>query len=127
MQTHKDQSHDLKRKHLSNTVELQYYQLQALHEVRNEHLARQHASEWDNQIAYSKKAERELRKKHVLELKEHPKSMKVRYALMLASLLVVSLQYKVMYCTCVKLCSVCIDQDFSYKPHCGSHIKALEC
>lgn len=77
MQTHKDQSQDLRRKHLSNTIELQYYQLKSLHEVRNEHLARQHASEWDNQIAYSKKAERELRKKHVLELKEHPKSMKV--------------------------------------------------
>ncbi len=77
MQTHKDQSQDLRRKNLSNTIELQYYQLKSLHEVRNEHLARQHASEWDNQIAYSKKAERELRKKHVLELKEHPKSMKV--------------------------------------------------
>ncbi|CAI8037800.1 Serine/threonine-protein kinase TAO3 [Geodia barretti] len=33
--------------------------------------------EWDNQLAYSKKADREMRKKHVLELKEHPKSLKV--------------------------------------------------
>jgi len=46
--------------------------------MRNEHLGKQHASEWDNQLAYSKKAEREMRKKHVLELKEHPKSLKVK-------------------------------------------------
>ena len=65
------------RRHLSSTIELQYQQLRALHEMRNEHLAKQHASEWDNQLAYSKKAERELRKKHVLELKEHPKSLRV--------------------------------------------------
>ena len=77
MQSQKDQSQDLRRRHLSNSIELQYNQLKSLHEVRSEHLSRQHASEWDNQIAYSKKAEREMRKKHVLELKEHPKSMKV--------------------------------------------------
>jgi thousand and one amino acid protein kinase len=46
--------------------------------MRTEHLNRQHTLEWDNQIAYSKKAERELRKKHVLELKQHPKSLKIR-------------------------------------------------
>lgn len=77
MQVHKDQAQEMWRRHLSSTIELQYQQLRALHEMRNEHLAKQHASEWDNQLAYSKKAERELRKKHVLELKEHPKSLRV--------------------------------------------------
>ena len=77
MQVHKDQVQEMRRKHLSSTIELQYQQLRALHEMRNDHLSKQHASEWDNQLSYSKKAERELRKKHFLELKEHPKSLKV--------------------------------------------------
>lgn len=77
MQVHKDQVQEMRRRHLSNTIELQYQQLRSLHEMRTEHLTRQHASEWDNQLSYSKKRERELRKKHFLELKEHPKSLKV--------------------------------------------------
>lgn len=77
MQSHKDQVQEMRRRHLCSTIELQYHQLQSLHDVRMDHLSKQHASEWDNQLAYSKKADRELRKKHVLELKEHPKSLKV--------------------------------------------------
>ena len=77
MQTHKDSIQDVKRRHLSCTIELQYQQLRALHEMRTDHLSRQHASEWDNQLSYTKKAERELRKKHLIEQKEHPKSLRV--------------------------------------------------
>lgn len=77
MQSHKDQVQEMRRRHLCSTIELQYHQLQSLHDVRMDHLSKQHASEWDNQLAYSKKADRELRKKHVLELKEHPKSLKM--------------------------------------------------
>ena len=79
MQLHKERVQEMRRRHLTGTIELQYEQLKVLHEMRTEHLNRQHALEWDNQIAYSKKAERELRKKHVLELKQHPKSLKVNY------------------------------------------------
>lgn len=78
MQVHKDNGQEMRRRHLASTVELQYQQLRALHETRTDHLNKQHTSEWDNQLSYSKKAERELRKKHVLELKEHPKSLRVR-------------------------------------------------
>ena len=77
MQTHKDSVQDVKQRHLASTIDLQYQQLKSLHEMRSEHLNRQHASEWDNQLAYTKKAERELRKKHVIEQKEHPKSLRV--------------------------------------------------
>ena len=80
MQAHKDEVQELRRRHLASTIELQYQQLRSLHEMRIDHLNKQHASEWDNQLTYGKKAERELRKKHVLELKEHPKSLKVRLA-----------------------------------------------
>lgn len=77
MQTHKDSVQEVKRKHLSSTIEVQFHQLKSLHDMRAEHLSRQHASEWDNQLSYTKKAERELRKKHLIELKEHPKSLRV--------------------------------------------------
>lgn len=77
MQTHKDSTQDVKQRHLASTIELQYQQLKALHEMRTDHLNRQHASEWDNQLSYTKKAERELRKKHLIEQKEHPKSLRV--------------------------------------------------
>ena len=71
MQVHKDQVQEMRRRHLDNTIELQYQQLKALHDMRTDHLGNQHTSEWDNQLSYSRKAERELRKKHVMELKEH--------------------------------------------------------
>ena len=77
MQTHKDCTQEIKQRHLASTIELQYQQLKSLHEMRAEHLSRQHASEWDNQLSYTKKAERELRKKHLIEQKEHPKSLRV--------------------------------------------------
>ena len=77
MQVHKDQVQEMRRRHLASTIELQYQQLQSLHEIRTDHLNKQHALEWDNQLAYGRKADRELKKKHVLELKEHPKSLRV--------------------------------------------------
>ncbi len=79
IQTHKDSTQEIRQRHLANTIELQYQQLKALHEIRTEHLNRQHASEWDNQLSYTKKAERELRKKHLIEQKEHPKSLRVSH------------------------------------------------
>ena len=78
MQIHKDSTQETKQRQLSCTIELQNQELRSLHEMRMEHLGRQHASEWDNQLSYTKKAERELRKRHVIELKEHPKSLRVR-------------------------------------------------
>lgn len=78
MQVHKDQVQEMRRRHLASTIELQYQQLRSLHEMRTDHLNKQHALEWDNQLAYGRKADRELKKKHVLELKEHPKSLRVR-------------------------------------------------
>ena len=101
MQVHKDHSQEMMRRHLSNTIELQYQQLRALHEMRTEHLNNQHASEWDNQLAYCKKAERELRKKHVMELKEHPKSLKVRHAVVSFARSSVPLPLSLSVCVCV--------------------------
>lgn len=42
-----------------------------------EHQESQHATEWINQQEYSKRRGKELQKKHLVELKQHPKSLKV--------------------------------------------------
>lgn len=78
MQLHKERVQHMRKRHLESRIEMQYEHLKALHEMRTEHLNKQHALEWDNQLSYSKKAEKELRKKHVMELKQHPKSLRVR-------------------------------------------------
>ena len=77
MQLHKERVQDLRTKNSLSTIKIQTQQLSALYDMRIDHLNKQHALEWDNQIAYSKKADRELKKKHVLELKQHPKGLKV--------------------------------------------------
>ncbi len=77
MQLRKDGVQEMKRKHLVAKVEQQTRQLTVLYEMKTDQLNKQHCLEWDNQIAYSKKAERELRKKHVSEQKQHPKDLKV--------------------------------------------------
>jgi thousand and one amino acid protein kinase len=77
-QQHKDQYHQMKQRHLESTIELNYKQLRAVQAMRLDHLERQHSTEWANQQDYSKRTEKELRKKHLLELKQHPKSLKVK-------------------------------------------------
>lgn len=77
MQLHKERVQEMKKKHLQATIDLRQKQLTTLYEMKTEHLNKQHYLEWDNQIAYSKKADRELKKKHVSELKQHPKGLKV--------------------------------------------------
>lgn len=44
---------------------------------REEQLSNQHATELANQRDYMQRAEHELRKKHALQLKQQPKSLKV--------------------------------------------------
>lgn len=46
---------------------------------RDEQLANQHSTELANQREYMQRAEHELRKKHALQLKQQPKSLKVYY------------------------------------------------
>lgn len=77
MQLHKERVQEIKKKQLQAINSLRLRQLTALYDMKTEHLNKQHYLEWDNQIAYSKKADRELKKKHVSELKQHPKGLKV--------------------------------------------------
>ena len=64
-------------RHHDQTQELEYRQQKAVHAMREEHVRSMHATELSNQEEYMRRARRELRKKHALELKQQPKSLKV--------------------------------------------------
>jgi thousand and one amino acid protein kinase len=65
-------------RHHEGTQDLEYRQQRAVHTLREEQVQRQHGTELASQQEYMQRAERELRKKHALELKQQPKSLKVR-------------------------------------------------
>ena len=66
-------------RHHDQTQELEYRQQKAVHAMREEHVRSMHTTELNNQHEYMRRAQRELRKKHALELKQQPKSLKVRH------------------------------------------------
>lgn len=72
-----EQAHEILLKHHEKTQELEYRQQKSVHNLREEQIIKQHASELQNQTDYSDRAEKELMRKHALELKQQPKSLKV--------------------------------------------------
>lgn len=72
-----EQAHNMLLRHHEKTQELEYRQQRAVHALREDQVLRQHATELSNQQDYMQRAERDLRKKHALELKQQPKSLKV--------------------------------------------------
>ena len=63
-------------RHHEQTHELESKQQRSVHHIREDHLNRQHSTELGNQEEYMKRAQRELKKKHALEIKQQPKSLK---------------------------------------------------
>lgn len=76
-----EQAHNMLLRHHEKTQELEYRQQKAVHQLREEQVQRQHDTELSNQHEYMQRAERELRKKHALQLKQQPKSLKVIVAI----------------------------------------------
>lgn len=71
-----EQAHGMLLRHHEKTQELEYRQQKAVHQLREEQVLRQHQTEQQNQHDYMTRAERDLKKKHALELKQQPKSLK---------------------------------------------------
>jgi len=78
LQAQKDQAHEMLLRHHQCTQELEYKQLSAMHRLRGEQQKNLHDTEWDNQMEYNKKAETELQKKHLLEIRQRPKTLKAQ-------------------------------------------------
>uniref|UniRef100_A0A8C5QMD1 non-specific serine/threonine protein kinase n=1 Tax=Leptobrachium leishanense TaxID=445787 RepID=A0A8C5QMD1_9ANUR len=60
------------------TQELEFRHLQLLQHTRSELIRLQHQTELGNQLEYNKRREQELRQKHAAEVRQQPKSLKVR-------------------------------------------------
>lgn len=78
MQAHKDSAQEMRQRHHSCSLELEERHLMALQSLRLTQLEKQHSEELDNQNEYNKRSERDLKRKHLLETKAQPKSLKVR-------------------------------------------------
>ena len=67
------------KRHHDCTQELEYKQISSMHKLRKDQQQYQHQTEWDNQMEYNKQAEMDLQKKHLLELRQRPKALKVHF------------------------------------------------
>ncbi|KAM4627880.1 serine/threonine-protein kinase TAO1 isoform 1-T2 [Polymixia lowei] len=75
-QTQKDLEHAMLLRHHESMQELEFRQLNTIQKVRAELIRLQHQTELTNQQEYNKRRERELRRKHVMEVRQQPKSLK---------------------------------------------------
>ena len=71
-----EQAQAMLLRHHEVTQELEYRQQRSIHQLRDDHLRKQHQTELTNQQEYNSRRETDLRKKHALELKQQPKCLK---------------------------------------------------
>ncbi|XP_032902181.1 serine/threonine-protein kinase TAO1 isoform X3 [Amblyraja radiata] len=75
-QTHKDLEHAMLLRHHESMQELEFRHLNTIQRMRSELIRLQHQTELTNQLEYNKRRERELRRKHGMEVRQQPKSLK---------------------------------------------------
>ncbi|KAA0716789.1 Serine/threonine-protein kinase TAO3 [Triplophysa tibetana] len=74
--TQKEMEHAMLIRQDESTQELEHRQLKTLQKIRMDLIRLQHQTELENQIEYNNRRERELHRKHVLELRQQPKNLK---------------------------------------------------
>uniref|UniRef100_A0A4W5PCB4 non-specific serine/threonine protein kinase n=1 Tax=Hucho hucho TaxID=62062 RepID=A0A4W5PCB4_9TELE len=77
-QTQRDLECAMLLRHHESTQELEFRQLGAVQRTRADLIRTQHQTELTNQMEYNKRREQELRQKHTVEVRQQPKSLKVR-------------------------------------------------
>ncbi|XP_041347445.1 serine/threonine-protein kinase TAO1-like isoform X2 [Gigantopelta aegis] len=70
--------HNMLVRHHESTQDLEYKHLAAIQKLRDEQLRKQHESERENQKQYTARAEQDLRKKHSLEVRQQPRSLRAK-------------------------------------------------
>ncbi|KAK5850860.1 hypothetical protein PBY51_001699 [Eleginops maclovinus] len=75
-QTQKDLEHAMLLRHHESMQELEFRHLGTIQRARADLIRTQHQTELTNQLEYNKRRERELRRKHVMEVRQQPKSLK---------------------------------------------------
>eukprot|EP00118_Oscarella_pearsei_P007951 m.40024 g.40024 ORF g.40024 m.40024 type:complete len:935 (+) comp32879_c0_seq3:2547-5351(+) len=81
MQKHKDLAQDMRMRHHKCMADLEMKQMTSVHNLRRQHLESQQQAEWSDQMEYNRRRERELRKKHLTELRQQPKSLKMKQSM----------------------------------------------
>lgn len=71
-----EQAHEMLMRHHEMTKDLECYQQKAIHQLREDQIRKQHNIELVNQKEYNNKQLNDLHKKHALEVKQQPKSLK---------------------------------------------------
>uniref|UniRef100_A0A4W5PK44 non-specific serine/threonine protein kinase n=1 Tax=Hucho hucho TaxID=62062 RepID=A0A4W5PK44_9TELE len=77
-QTQRDLECAMLLRHHESTQELEFRQLGAVQRTRADLIRTQHQTELTNQMEYNKRREQELRQKHTVEVRQQPKSLKVK-------------------------------------------------
>ncbi|KTG34484.1 hypothetical protein cypCar_00036092 [Cyprinus carpio] len=77
-QTQKDLECAMLLRHHESTQELEFRQLGLVQHTRTDLIRTQHQSELANQMEYNKRREQELRQKHAVEVRQQPKSLKMK-------------------------------------------------
>uniref|UniRef100_A0A8C2YBU6 non-specific serine/threonine protein kinase n=1 Tax=Coturnix japonica TaxID=93934 RepID=A0A8C2YBU6_COTJA len=105
-QTQKDLEHAMLLRQHESMQELEFRHLSTIQKMRCELIRLQHQTELTNQLEYNKRRERELRRKHVMEVRQQPKSLKVLRGVG-ASGTKGLLLLLVAHCSLLLVCSVC--------------------
>lgn len=77
-QMQKDSEHAMLLRHHEATQDLEFRHLNTVQRMRSELIRLQHQTELANQMEYNKGRERELRRKHVMEIRQQPKCLRVK-------------------------------------------------
>jgi len=80
-QSQLESAHSMLLRHHEMTQDLETKQQRGVHGVRENQLTTQHDTELSNQNEYVQRSKRELKKKHALEVKQQPKSLKQKEVL----------------------------------------------
>ena len=75
-----DVEHATLLRHHESMQELEFRQLNTRQKMRCELIRLQHQAELTNQLEHNKRRERELRRKHVMEVRQQSKTLKVTLA-----------------------------------------------
>eukprot|EP00800_Vazella_pourtalesii_P020796 TRINITY_DN750_c0_g1_i1.p1 TRINITY_DN750_c0_g1~~TRINITY_DN750_c0_g1_i1.p1 ORF type:complete len:925 (-),score=255.72 TRINITY_DN750_c0_g1_i1:272-2836(-) len=77
-QKYKDLIQETKRRQSSEEMDMSSKQMLSTHNLRLKLQDEQHTTEWLNQQDYNGRRERELRKKHLIQQKQQPRSLRVK-------------------------------------------------
>ncbi|XP_028396391.1 serine/threonine-protein kinase TAO3-like isoform X1 [Dendronephthya gigantea] len=74
----KDQAHSMLVRHHECTQEMEFRHLDMIQKMRLDHQKTQQSTEWSNQMEYNKRAELDLKRRHLMEQKQQPKTLKAQ-------------------------------------------------